>query len=145
MADRLAEIRAMQDKGCTIHCDRENVGWLIAEVERLKELWEGTVEDLHELNILHGKTLAEAKRLEEELKDATERCRVLADTWGDGRKVAHAEGMEAAAKDVHGCPWIQGPVIAEWLRKRIAAAHDKLEADANNAAFRDGGYGKETT
>ena len=26
-----------------------------------------------------------------------------------------------------------------------AAAHDKPEADANNAAFRDGGYAKETT
>ena len=143
MADRLAEIRAMQDKGCTIHCDRENVGWLIAEVERLKELWEGTVEDLHELNILHGKTLAEAKRLEEELKDATERCRVLADTWGDGRKVAHAEGMEEAAviADKH----IKVHAYDQIAISIRAAAHDKLEADANNAAFRDGGYGKETT
>ena len=54
-----------------------------------------------------------------------------------------ADGIEAAVVIVERQLWIQ-PNNREILIAKIrATAHDKPEADANNADFRDGGYGKE--
>ena len=82
---------------------------LRAEVERLEELHGGTVADLHELNIIHGRTRA-----------LLERRHAICDKRDDEICAeAHAEGMEQAAKLLHDQGYFKS---AAAIRAEIASA-----------------------
>ena len=103
---------------------------LIAKVERMEEAWDALPRSEAVDQLIASRD--EVKRLEVAL--------VVRDVKNDRLR---ADGIEAAVVIVERQLWIQ-PNNREILIAKIrATAHDKPEADANNADFRDGGYGKE--
>ena len=135
MPDRLAE--AKQEHEATQQRMGECYGpshcitcWLIAKVERMEEAWDALPRSEAVDQLIASRD--EVKRLEVAL--------VVRDVKNDRLR---ADGIEAAVVIVERQLWIQ-PNNREILIAKIrATAHDKPEADANNADFRDGGYGKE--
>ena len=135
MPDRLAEIKFRWQHMTGMTGDM--VEWLLAEVERLegentklKEAWDALPRSEAVDQLIASRD--EVKRLEVAL--------VVRDVKNDRLR---ADGIAAAVVIVERQLWIQ-PNNREILIAKIrATAHDKPEADANNAAFRDGGYGKE--
>ena len=133
---KAAEFKTTREAG--EHCEKVFMD-LVAKVERLEQEAKVAVDGLLALTELFNAERAEVKQLEAQAIQHRAEIDVLGSNASDIR----AEGIEAAVVIVERQLWIQ-PNNREILIAKIrATAHDKPEADANNADFRDGGYGKE--
>ncbi len=105
MDDRLAEIKADQDRGMTLHCNRTTTAWLIAEVERLKGVHEAGVALLTEAcrqrsdladegtelraeverltNLQSSMVLQAIKAYDDGIAEGIERAAVIVEGWSD--------------------------------------------------------------